>query len=100
MLMVYEAAERMEPIRFVDDRAEIDAFREKYNAVFESLRDRWLVEGGIDNYCELWLSQKGVQVLKEYSANASKKDEVKWKRNTFIIAVISAIIAILSFLLK
>ncbi len=99
MLMVYEATERMEPIRFVNDQSEIEAFREKYNDVFVSLRDRWLIEGGIDNYCELWLSQKGIQALRGFKENEFRKEELRTKKKQHKWVVMGVIVSFLGLLL-
>jgi hypothetical protein len=98
--MIYEAEERMDRITFADNQKEIDAFREKYGKEFESLLDRRFVVGRINTCCELCMTPKGIQALRDCKVDISLNEDSKWKKYAVIIAVISMIIAIISLFLN
>ena len=65
----------MERITFVDDEQQIKDFKKKYNSEFELLRDKRYIVGGIDTYCQLSMTPKGIQALSEYKEDELKEDK-------------------------
>jgi hypothetical protein len=99
LLMIHEAEERMERITFVDNQEEIEAFRKKYKTEFELLRDKWYVIGGIDKYCELCMTERGIQALQEYRNISFKNEGIKWNKNAVMWAVITAIVTAIGIII-
>jgi DNA-binding PadR family transcriptional regulator len=111
--MISEADESFNRINFSGNEDEVEAFRAKHGAIYQTLLNKKYVYGMISTFSELTLTEKGKEVLDEYEKTIEsehregKKRLVDSKYNNkmlwftligIFVGIIGIIIALLSYI--